>query len=144
MVEDVYYIDSDHVYQDMVSVVFTDDIDESIKDQCARLKISDKKLLGNNTAAACVCYVNEVSKAGKKVSATWALFDVRKINNGIIVHECVHLAFQMLNDRGLKHKSSTDEAYAYLTQWLYNKISGFHKRYLQEKKYLKAGKRDIE
>jgi hypothetical protein len=134
MTEEVYYIDGDHAFQDAVNVIFTDDIDESIKQQCSRLKIDTDNLVGGIPSSACVCFVDKISTSGKKILATWALFDVNKINDGVIVHECIHLSFYMLDRRGLKHVEETDEAYAYTTQWLFNKIKGFHKEYIKQKK----------
>lgn len=135
MTEEVYYIDKDHIFQDFVSVVFTDNIDESVTGQFKRLGLTlADKFKDGDTGAACVWTINELNKSNKRVYATWMLFDVNKINPGIIVHESVHLCLELLLKRGIKHKPSTDEVYAYTTQWVFNKVSVFYADYLKKNK----------
>ena len=44
---------------------------------------------------------------------------------GIIAHEIVHLVNYIFKDKGIKLDVENDEAQAYLTGWLYDKIENF-------------------
>jgi hypothetical protein len=44
------------------------------------------------------------------------------VEEGIIAHEVVHLVNYIFKDKGLKLDVDNDEAQAYLTGWLYDKI----------------------
>ncbi len=46
-----------------------------------------------------------------------------KVDNGIIVHECVHLATMILNSKGYQFDPINDEPYAYLVQYLFDTIA---------------------
>jgi hypothetical protein len=128
MTEEVYHIE-DHIYQDLIDVVFTDDINQSIREQCKVKNISTKDLIGGDMSA-CVCCIDRKNKTtGQRVYGTWALFDVNKTTPDIIVHECVHLARTLAHKRGLWFTEETEEAYAYLIQWLFNKINGYYNDY---------------
>ena len=47
-----------------------------------------------------------------------------QITHGIIAHEVSHIVFMILGDRGLEHVDESDEAYAYLTTWVTDKVYG--------------------
>lgn len=111
-------------YEDNINVIFTDDIKRSITDQCKRLKINPKPYLPIG-AGAVVCQVKE-----KNYRGTWCLFDVNKYNPGIVVHETVHLSYNILNPRGLKLNNHTEEAFAYLQQFIFNQITDFYDHFI--------------
>ncbi len=48
---------------------------------------------------------------------------LRKASNQVLLHESVHAAHHLLQDRGMPLSDSNDELYAYLISWLYEKIS---------------------
>jgi hypothetical protein len=49
-------------------------------------------------------------------------YEHREITNGVIGHEVLHAAHALLKDRGLKLTDDSDEAYAYLVEWMTDKV----------------------
>lgn len=45
-----------------------------------------------------------------------------KVTNKIVVHECWHLTVAIMNFAGCTHTDSSEEAYAYLNEYLYDVI----------------------
>lgn len=41
---------------------------------------------------------------------------------GVLVHEIEHFVFYFLNDKGLNHTEDSDEAYAYLFEYIFEQI----------------------
>lgn len=126
LIEEVFYI-KDHVYQDTVSVIFTDNLNKAIKQQCKMRGFSPKRYLVDDDTGAVVEYVKE-----KNYTASWVLFDINKYKESTVVHECLHLAHHLLEPRGLKLKDSTSEAYAYLIEFLFTKITGFYEEMIDK------------
>jgi hypothetical protein len=63
-------------------------------------------------------------KDGKDICVIW-------INNmagcDVVAHECFHATYWILNNVGIWLHDSSDEAYAYLQQYLMRKINQFRK-----------------
>ena len=111
---------SDHIFAEAVNVVFTDNINESIKLQSEYHKIDPKPYLTSPNTSGVVCHVYE-----QDYRATWVLFDINKVDEGVIVHEVIHIVFNILTIREINHVLETDEVFAYTTQWFFNKIFDF-------------------
>jgi hypothetical protein len=43
-------------------------------------------------------------------------------DNGLIAHECFHAVYSILSNKGIQLSQETEEVYAYLLQFLINKI----------------------
>lgn len=119
--EEVFII-KNHIWEDTINVIFTDDIKISIKEQCERLNFSPKRYIkGLKHTDAVVCNVKEETYRG-----TWVLFNFKHCNEGIIVHECSHVTFGLLDKRGIYLGERTQEVFAYTEQWLFNQINSFY------------------
>lgn len=57
----------------------------------------------------------------------YAVFRKGKIENSIIVHECVHLTNQIFNYTCTQLDINNDEPQAYLTGWLFSQCENFLK-----------------
>jgi hypothetical protein len=127
MMEEVLII-TDHVWEDTINVVFTDDIKRSITEQCGRLNIPSKRYTkGLKHTDGVVCNVKE-----KNYRGTWVLFNFKHCNEGIILHECNHVTFGLLDKRKIYLNERTQEVYVYTQQWLFNQINKFYKHLKSE------------
>lgn len=52
----------------------------------------------------------------------------RKIKHGTITHECVHIANMLLSGRGVVADFNNDEAHAYLSEWICDRVYKVFKR----------------
>lgn len=54
-----------------------------------------------------------------------------KYDESVILHECLHCAIYLLNNRGIKINSKNDEPFCYYAEWLFRSIrenkAGFNK-----------------
>jgi hypothetical protein len=57
-------------------------------------------------------------------------FNVNKISYGTIAHECFHATHAILKRKGIIYSDETEEAYAYLLDFLVTKTIGILKEYL--------------
>lgn len=129
-----------HVWEDTINVIFTSDIKKSIEEQCERLSIPSKRYVkGLKHTDGVVCNVHEGDYRG-----TWVLFNFQHCNEGIIVHECSHITFGLLDKREIYLNERTQEVYAYTQQWLFNQINNFYKELKSEqaREQLKEVKED--
>lgn len=53
--------------------------------------------------------------------------DRKNFAAGVLAHECVHCAWDILNDRGIMVDADNHEALTYLVGWLADEISKFYK-----------------
>ena len=119
-VEEVFVI-TDHIFEDAISVIFTDNINESVEWQCKHWGINPVKyIIKDGESHAAVFYVKE-----PELRATWVIFDINNIDTGIIVHEIFHLVQDLLYKRDIKLSRATGEVFAYTNQWFFNKINNF-------------------
>jgi len=119
-IEEVFVI-SGHIFQDVISIIFTSNINDSITWQCKHKKISPAKFIADKDKInAIVCYVDDGD-----LQETWVLFDINKINTGIIVHEVTHVVHDILSKRDIKLSHKTEEVFAYTNEWFFNKINDF-------------------
>lgn len=56
-----------------------------------------------------------------------AVFQKGQTDPSLIVHECVHIVNFIMKDCGIKSDLNNDETQAYLTAWIFEKISTFVK-----------------
>ena len=57
-------------------------------------------------------------------------FNKNKISNGTIAHECLHATFRILQRKGIMYSEETEEAYAYMIDFLVSKVTIILKEYL--------------
>lgn len=46
-------------------------------------------------------------------------------NYGVLVHEILHFVYRFLAERGMKMDDSSEEAYTYLMEYIFNEIDNF-------------------
>lgn len=80
------------------------------------------KEIWNNTSA--VFWTND------KHNAWFIAFDKTKINHGTIAHECLHATFRILKKKGIIYTDESEEAFAYLLDFLVTKTTEHLKQYL--------------
>ena len=51
------------------------------------------------------------------------MLDLSKINNGVVVHEAVHVAIFITERLGIEFDANTHEHFAYLVEFIFNKIA---------------------
>ena len=131
--EEHYSFRSD-IWEDLISVIFTDDIDTSIKDQCEFQGFkAEPYLFGNKSINGCVIDLDEPN-----YRATWVMFKIGYCDESTIVHEIVHLVRRQLEGKGLKHNKHTTEVFAYTTAFYYKKIMSIYKDNHYDKKKAKV------
>lgn len=116
--EEIYII-NDHIFEDIISVIFTDDINETIKHNAKVNNFEPGKYLVDHADAVCL----DIEEPGFNSLAL--IFDIAKINAGRIVHETNHLTYNMLDKRDMPLNDETMEVYAYTQTWLFNKVHNF-------------------
>lgn len=62
---------------------------------------------------------NFISLEGSRNGAIWLSYDA---SPGVVAHEAFHATVNILNDYGLTLSKDSEEAYAYLQQWMVNRI----------------------
>jgi|SRR6478736_3114759 len=102
---------------DVYNVVFTNDIQSTVRYQCDRCKIPSKKFLPGNNCLG--CFINTGDKYGRRM---WILLDIEKVSERVIVHECFHAIYYLLDTKGVKLKPSSEETFAYLLDSLYTRV----------------------
>lgn len=53
--------------------------------------------------------------------------DKSQYSVGVLAHECVHCAWDILNDRGVELSADNHEALTYLVGWLSEEINKYYK-----------------
>lgn len=127
-IEYVEFIDLD-IFQDKISVVFTDSPIESIQNQVDvnKLNLNQYGWSKKGDAGAAVFSIEE-----SHYRAIWVVFDIDEYREDIVVHECMHLCTAIVYARGIEYSPATDEVYAYTIQYLYEQIIEIAKRAFKE------------
>lgn len=111
-----------HVYLELLDADFVfvicphDKIKETLKGmlKADRMAEFEEKLSQSKISAQVRGKQIPMSGGG---SVVW----LKKMDKPTLLHECVHAANFLLMDRGIPHTEDTEEIYAYLITWLYNK-----------------------
>lgn len=101
-----------------VHILFTNDIYECVNEALKNNNVVDKKryMLDKGTTVAVCEDIQDVNFRGIIL-----IFDINNINNGFIVHECFHATYHLLDYIGMTLKSSSEEAFAYFMEALFNR-----------------------
>jgi hypothetical protein len=110
---------SDHIWEDVINVILTDDINATIKHNAEVNNFNPDKYLTDHADAVCL----DIEEPGFNSCAL--IFDISKINVGRIVHETNHLTYNILDKRDVPLNDETMEVYAYTQTWLFNKVYDF-------------------
>lgn len=104
---------------------------------CDFYKLPENYRITSSSAQATFIWVDE------SFHQSYNLFiKLGTVSDRVVAHECVHITYRILKNKGMKLKDSSEEAYAYLLDYLYGEVSEIVKRAKIEYKQYKKEQRE--
>lgn len=122
---------------DCISVHVGEDMVGLGKHYCDFYKLPKNYYITSPSTQATFLWVDE-----PKHQAYNLFIKIGVVNDRIICHESWHCTYRILKNKGMKLKDSSEEAYAYLLDYLYGEVSEIVKRAKIEYKQYKKEQRE--
>lgn len=106
---------------DCIQVIISENIESSTTAACTHFKLPKRYI--STSGQGSFIWVEE-----KHYKGYWLLINRRYMNDRVIVHEAFHATVCLLQNKGLKLKRSSEEAYAYLLDYIYGELVNITKR----------------
>ena len=117
------------IWEDTLNVIFTEDIDLSIRTQCEIQGFDHKPYMSEGKVIdGCVLTVEEPN-----YRSIWFLLKIGCVES-TVVHELEHFVFRLLDSKGICHNYHTTEVFAYTFAFYYKEIMKIYAKFKPKNK----------